>query len=936
VKYSVFTAVLIILVTWRASATHLRSADIKVEPVCGSPYTFRITVIAYLNTLSNTRFGTSSEVHFGDGRFVRIPTTVATPRPDLGKNIAVASYVTTYTYQTAGTYLVTYMERDRSTGVLNIENSLDVPYVTNITIDISEKFGCNNYPVLAVPPLDRACHKSTFYHTSGAYDVDGDSLSYELAVPLATETTQAAYTTPVHPRYYTDPAHGNEALTSPAAFSINELTGLLTWDAPGMIGEYNIAFRILEWRKNGDGKYERISTTTRDMQIIVEECHNIRPDLIVPLDTCVVAGSLIDIVAKGTDADGHPLKIEVYSEIVDLPATSNPADYSPRPSVFLPANPPPITRLTWSTTCAHVRQQPYQVVFKVTDNPPDGPKLVNFKVWNVRVIGPPPQQFPSQLDLVKRRASLSWSSYECTNAKAIQVWRKVGSYPGAAAYCDIRSPALWGYKLIKELPTASTSFIDDNFGKGLSVGAMYCYRIVAAIADTRSYASQEFCVGPIQADAPVITHVSVVETSTTAGSMQVSWRKPFNINKTQFPEPYEYEVYRASGYIGEHKIVKAGRVTDTTFRDSGINTEESVYNYRIVLYAKPQFASAIVPVDTSAVSSSVWLSAKPGNAEIELQWRDSVSWSNVIASSPWHRIYRSIDNRSPRVMELIDSVDVTIDGFKYVDRGAFKNIPIEEDKYYSYGVMTRGTYGNPLIKPSENFSQVTSTYPLNDLLPCAPVLHVEVQNCEQYVAQENCDLTQFVNHINWSVTGLRGCRKDIASYSVYASSERDGKYALIASMVTDTFYVDKGLNSFARCYRVSAIDKSGTESLLSDSVCNDNCPYYVLPNVFSPNGDGYNDSFHARFKSESPAGAANCPRFVLTVDLTVTNRWGNEVYHRRSEELSRVTDLEWDGRDKNGNELPPGVYYYSADVTFDMLDDENSGRKYKGWVQLLR
>lgn len=919
----------------QSSATHLRAADIKVEPVCGIPRTFRITITAYVDTQSPSRFGSNAEIIFGDGQVQRIPPTSSTSHPELGNGIGVATFVTTHTYVSSGTYVITLIERDRSFGIVNMENPVNVPFAANVTIDISDKYGCNNYPVLAVPPIDRACHKSTFYHTPGAYDTDGDSLSYELAIPMATQTTQAPYISPIHPRFYTDPAKGNELKTGPATFNIDPVSGLLSWDAPGMVGEYNIAFRVIEWRKDiSTGKYDRISTTTRDMQIIVEECQNLRPYLNVPPDTCVVAGSHISVRALGFDDDGHTMRIDVYSEIIDLPVGKSPGSYSPYPPLGGPPT-PVAAELQWRTTCDHIRQQPYQVVFKITDNPPNGPKLVNFKVWNVRVIGPPPKQDPPQLDLVKRQAALSWTQYECANAKSIQVWRKVGSYPAASGYCDTRSPSYWGYKLIRELPANAASFVDDNFGKGLSVGAAYCYRIVATYADTRSFPSQEHCVGPILADAPVITHVSVEKTS-VSGSIQVSWRKPFNIDKIQFPEPYQYEIYRAAGFIGEDNIVKAGRVADTTFLDTGIDTDNSVYNYRIVLYGKPQLATEIVAIDTSAVSSSVWLSAVPGEGRIELSWRDSAAWSNVVSSHPWHRIYRSVDNSSPAAMQLIDSVDVTIDGFRYVDQGRFQNMPIADDKYYSYRVMTRGTYGNQQIKTLENFSQVASSYPANDLLPCSPLLTAEIQDCGQYLTSQNCDVTEFANRILWSSFGLKECRRDIRSYKVYASFDRAGSYDLIASGVIDTFYVDSGLSSYARCYRVSAVDRFGVEGPLSDSVCNDNCPSYALPNVFSPNDDGYNDSFHARFKQVSPMGEVACPRFVRSVDLVVLNRWGKEVFHSRSEGMVDVIDLEWDGRDNNGTAAPAGVYYYSARVTFDMLDADAREKMYKGWVQLVR
>ena len=266
-------------------ATHVRAADIKIESTCDNPLTFSITIIAYLNTQSNTRFGTNSQVFFGDGTFERIPVTTATLRPDLGLNIAVATYSTTHTYSIYGSYTVAYVERDRSRGILNIADSHDVPYTTFVTHTIDQNNDCNHYPELTVPPLDRACFGVTFFHTPGAYDVDGDSLSYELTIPKSSPTAFAEYTSPISSRFYTSFNQGNEDKTGPPIFSINSINGLLTWDAPGMQGEYNIAFNIIEWRKDSlSGQYQKLSTTTRDMQIVVEECENIRPELKVPVD----------------------------------------------------------------------------------------------------------------------------------------------------------------------------------------------------------------------------------------------------------------------------------------------------------------------------------------------------------------------------------------------------------------------------------------------------------------------------------------------------------------------------------------------------------------------------------------------------------------------------------------------------------------------------
>ena len=46
--------------------------------------------------------------------------------------------------------------------------------------------------------------------------------------------------------------------------------------------------------------------------------------------------------------------------------------------------------------------------------------------------------------------------------------------------------------------------------------------------------------------------------------------------------------------------------------------------------------------------------------------------------------------------------------------------------------------------------------------------------------------------------------------------------------------------------------------------------------------------------------------------------------------------IDWDGISDSGTELPSGVYFYQAQVTFDVVNAEESVTDYKGWVHLLR
>jgi hypothetical protein len=71
----------------------------------------------------------------------------------------------------------------------------------------------------------------------------------------------------------------------------------------------------------------------RDMQILVDDCDNDRPDLILPADTCVVAGTTLDETILGIDKNNDKVKIEAFSEIFNFPVTQTSATYSPVPKV---------------------------------------------------------------------------------------------------------------------------------------------------------------------------------------------------------------------------------------------------------------------------------------------------------------------------------------------------------------------------------------------------------------------------------------------------------------------------------------------------------------------------------------------------------------------------------------------------------------------------
>lgn len=950
-------------------ATHLRAGEITVTRVNCTSLTFLITITVYTNTGSEIKFG-EGLLDYGDGSTHTTPTIDNTKRPDLGDAIGTVSYTVSHTYSSYGTYVISYLEPNRNGGILNIFNSVETRFYIETALVLDPLLGCNNSPKLLVPPIDKACTGAAWYHNPGAYDPDGDSLSFEMTIPKKEKGQVVGnYRQPDNKEFYDriglDYATANETGDGAPTFSIDQVTGTLTWNAPGMQGEYNIAFLIKEWREV-NGKWVQMGYVTRDMQIIVEDCDNQRPELIVPQDICVEAGEVIDQQIFGYDPDSNEIKIEAFSQVFSIdPSRAVISD--PVPNDFQPSSPNSHASITfhWQTDCKHIKEQPYQVVFKITDNPNSGPtpkqgtRLIQFKTWNIRVVGPAPQWNAVDVDQSERKATLTWDSYACPNATTMQVWRRVDSFPFIPPECVTGMPDFLGFTQIAEVPIAQTSFVDNNNGRGLALAAQYCYRLVAvfpAPGGGESYLSKDTCLAPIEAVAPVITNVTVDKTANENGQITVKWRPPFDLKPADFPPPYQYQIFRAEGITGDIKLqlLNPGKQTDTVFVDTeqALSTETLIYNYRVFAYDANDNK-----LDTSDVASTVRLEAKPLLKKIELVWAADVPWSIQTDSFPWHRIYRGTSIQKDDELQLIDSVNVNQSGFIYTDDGRFNGVPLDENTIYCYRVLTRGSYGNKRIaSPLLNYSQTICAQPNDNTPPCKPDLKITPVSCEDRLNSLSCGFSIQNNVITWSRPTDAACRNDVVSYNVYVSLKKGSDFAPLATNVRDTFYVHAGLSSSARCYKIEAVDRSGNTSELSEEFCFDNCPYYELPNVFTPGGIDKCNQFFSAFSDRvdidengngpcnAPVDLANlrlrCARYVQAVEFKVYNRWGKEVYNYTGDIFGQGGEksiyIDWDGKDTQGVDLSEGVYYYVAQVTYDVVDPDQAVKTLKGWVHLVR
>ena len=472
------------------SATHNRAGEITYEQI--GELTIRATIITYTRTSSFGADRDSLEISWGDDQLQWIERTNGTGE-ELPNDIKRNEYVAEHTYPTRGTFKLSTTDPNRIAGILNIDfpNSVNIQFYLETTFTLLDpRFqGINNSAQLLQPPIDFACIGQVFVHNPNAYDVDGDSLSYQLITPFQEEGLEV-------PNYQLpdliSPSPENKA-------SLDVVTGDFRWETPQVQGEFNITYRINEYR-NG----VLINSIIRDMQILVRACPDMNnpPVLDVPEEICVIAGEeiIIDILATDIDSNeqltitalGGPFEVEL-----------SPAELSLGFSI---RNSRATGSIRWQTVCDHVAEEYYQIVVKVTDDltrPMSG--LANLKTIRIKVTAPAPTnpEAVKENDIVR----VTWAHpYTCEDASTFQgfsLWRREGSKDLVSDTC-IGGLEGSGYEKVV--------FLTDEIDIGryiaqdaeLERGKIFCYRIVAEFAQltssgnlfnrTASLPSEEICI----------------------------------------------------------------------------------------------------------------------------------------------------------------------------------------------------------------------------------------------------------------------------------------------------------------------------------------------------------------------------------------------------------------------------------------------------------
>jgi len=890
----VLTVCMLVCIPFTLWATHNRAGEITY--IYLGNLTFEFTITTYTDPTSPADRN-ELILYYGDGNFDTVARTSIT---SLTASIQENKYVYTHQYAAQGSYTIYMQDPNRVDGINNIEGSVNVPFYLETVLLMPDAllYGNNSSVQLTNRPIDYANVGEIFTHNPGAYDPDGDALRFSLIVPRqAPGINVPGYK---YPDEYTDCAD---------MFTIDSLTGDVVWETPCVPGIFVIAILIEEFR---DGIL--VGSVSRDMQIEVLDNPNHAPFIDEIADTCVYAGEDLVKLITATDSD--------LGQKLTLTASGGPFSVDISPATFLstPDDNAVNGTFQWHTECEHVRKEFYQVIFKVEDDYKIGmvsQPLTFQRSWIIYVVAPPPLNLTAEPQ--GNKIHLQWDSlYACYNSDnfiGFTVWRKTGCDTSVFDMCQ-RGLEGTGYTFLDSV-YVNHSFTDFD----VVHGQVYSYRVLAEFAEhseivptfyynrVSSNPSNGACA-ELKRDLPIINHVSVNTTDATNGAVYLQWYNPDaeELDTLQNPGPYQYVIKRYDGFeVGEGETEIAvfdypffTSITDTSLVDTLLNTLETPHTYTI------DFITGEGLLGTSAPASSIFLTAAPADNKVQLTWDFNVPWTNFK-----YEIHKEVPVGSGN-----------FDSLTTVTSASFTDSSLANGTEQCYLVKGFGVYTAASLPADTliNFSQIACEVPVDNEPPCPPVLSV-TNICD--TDDPSFDPADLRNDLAWTNPNL-SCADDVIGYYIYYAPTQSATFSFLDSVQgpENIQYTHKNLESLAGCYAVVAVDSFYNESVMSNKVCVDNCSDYILPNVFTPNGDGANDLYTPILPY----------RFIDRVEMQIFNRWGSLVFE--------TTDpmLNWDGTDMHsGKDLEEGTYYYVC-VVYEITVSgvKKVEEPLKGYIHLIR
>lgn len=234
-------------------ASHLMGGEVTARHLSGNDY--EVTMTVYRDTLG---ISMSTVAYFDvlDSNGIVI-SNFSTPFNSVVSGILIPGYpygvemyvfIDTISFIGNGVFSVQYYDCCRNASIINMSNPSSESMILSTTI--SNLISGNSTPVFLAPPVFFVQVNTPWTYNPLPYDIDGDSLSWSLDIPLSQNGVPViGYALP-----YAD---------STGPFVISNITGEISW-TPNFLGNFATSVLVEEYR-NG----VKIGEIRRDMQMIV-------------------------------------------------------------------------------------------------------------------------------------------------------------------------------------------------------------------------------------------------------------------------------------------------------------------------------------------------------------------------------------------------------------------------------------------------------------------------------------------------------------------------------------------------------------------------------------------------------------------------------------------------------------------------------------------
>ena len=860
-------------------ATHNRAGEITYTRI--APLTYEVRIVTYTNALSPVD-RCQLKISWGDDTFSEAKRINGQKSlrcefysgEIIQNNIRKNVYTARHTYSRVGTYKIFLFDPNRNAAVKNIPNSVNTPFYIEAFLVIDPFLGGNNSPQVLAPPINQGVVGVPFRHSISAYDIDGDSLRYEIVNCKGTQGQEITST-------YTS-GQGNLSLET---LSVDE-NGTITWDKPTEEGIYNIAVKVLEYRKTDKGFFP-VGSIVRDMQIEILKSANQPPQIQAESYQCVEAGKEIKFDVSFSDPDGDNLGIYSYGGVYLL---ENKAAFITIKDTTSPVKLP----FLWQTSFENSRLYPYKVTFEAIDQlhknlHTDGSQpqqhlhgLSNSKVVSILLVSPPPKILEVKRVDWEEKVRVAWEKYVDTNAIGYEVYRTLGNTKYTKDPCN-RNFFSAGFTKVGEVTGRSnTEFDDTNLGQPFQKEKAYFYAVVAKYTDRPPSYPSEFHAVTLVSPGAALEKVSVKKTSISSGEVDISWKRV-----SQFPEGTQEEKI---GYLLEHrsasgvfeKIETKSSLADTTFVHQSVDTYQKSNTYRISLV---DLSNNNTPLYYGTFASSYFTQLEPTNKKIQVSFQENVPWQT-------DSIYVYRETKEPFVFEKVGVITDTL----YTDK------QLNNGQEYCYKLKVFGSYSDLGVLINE--SQINCASPIDNIVECVPQV------------SSHFDCKKNIYKIEWDNAALK-C-SDIVSYEIQTAPKGKTNFHAVKTLSKEEREYHIEVKNINHCFRVIAIDDKNNRSMPGKTLCADPCPSVSFPNVFTPNADGVNDFF-------IPIGLPG----LQALEIQIYDHLGRLIFD------SDEVDFRWGGSDKQGSDCPVGVYFYFS-KTRRTLGQETLEATHEGFVHILR